>query len=69
MFRVKKPAPAAIFSMTDEEVAAYNKSKTKEAMIHTTIIVAGIALSVVITDVIVKLTDKKLEAHYTTPNN
>jgi hypothetical protein len=65
MFRTKKPAPAVLMSMTDDELAAYNKSKTKEFMITTTIIISGIITSVVLSTAIEKAVDKKLEAHYT----
>lgn len=69
MFRTKKLAPAAIFSMTDQDVVRYNKSKTKEALITAGVMVAGIAASIVLADAITKVADKKLREHYAPEND
>lgn len=69
MFRNMKPAPAVLMSMSDADLAAYNKSKTKEFLITTTVIISGIVASVALSTVIEKAVDKKLEAHYTAKNN
>lgn len=65
MFTNKKLAPAAIFSMTEEDVNLHNKkSKKKEILITATIIVSSIAASIALAAGI-EAVDKKLEAHYT----
>jgi len=65
MFRSKKPAPAVLMSMSDENIRKYNKEKTKEALITITIMVTGVVASVALADAITKIADKKLQAHYT----
>lgn len=65
MFTNKKLAPAAIFSMTEEDVIQLEKkSKKKEILITATIIVSSIAASIALAAGI-EAADKKLEAHYT----
>lgn len=69
MARLKKLAPAELLSMTETDLAAYNKAMTKRMVINYLISMAGVVAAVAVIEQAGKAVDKKLKEHYTSRSN